>query len=184
MKKLIATAILLLMASALASAQNADHAYRAEGYGFLTENAPQGPSGGFGGVVFLYRGLGVNGELAEAPWDFAQLSTFGKDSVFKSYITSINLYYGGPSTNEKKGEPFVTAGYSAFSTSSALLAQPNGVNVGVGENLWLAKRVALRLEFRLIHGGRTVTIHDNDWGWTYTSSAQNIFSLRVGLTFR
>jgi hypothetical protein len=78
----------------------------------------------------------------------------------------------------------VTGGYSIFYSPGAPLSQPNGVNLGGGANIWLAKHAALRLEFRGIHGGRTVTIHDNDWGWSYSAGPQNILSFRVGLTFR
>lgn len=46
MKKLIATAVLLLMTSTLASAQNADHPYHVEGHLFAAEEAKVGPAGG------------------------------------------------------------------------------------------------------------------------------------------
>ncbi len=166
MNKFILIAALLLSVPESAWPQNSDRVYRAEGYGFLAENAPLGPSGGGGGEVFVYKGFGAGGELTEAPWSFSQTGMFGNSSTYRNYITSANVYYGVPSTNNRKLEVFVTGGYSFFHSSGGPLSQPNGVNIGIGYNLWLAKRAALRLEFRGIRGGRTVTIHDNDFGWT------------------
>ncbi len=184
MKKHIAKAGLLLLIPTIAWAQNADHAYRAEGYGFLAENAPLGPSGGGGGEIFVYKGFGIGGELTEAPWSFSQTGMFGNSSTFRNYITSANVYYRVPSMNKSNFNVFVTGGYSIFDSSGGPLSQPNGVNIGIGYDLWLVKHAALRLEIRGIRGGRTVTVHDNDWGWTYSSAPENIFSLRIGVALR
>jgi hypothetical protein len=72
-KILIATAALLMMVSTLASAQDADHPYRGQGYLFFGVGPGVG-SGynpvikqvGFGGEGFLYKGLGAGAEAAYA----------------------------------------------------------------------------------------------------------------------
>jgi hypothetical protein len=75
-KRLIATAVLLLMALAMASAQNEDTPYRGQGYFFVglgpgTSSYLQSPlivHGGGGGEGFLYKGLGLGAEAGYARW--------------------------------------------------------------------------------------------------------------------
>lgn len=80
MKKLIATAVLLLMTSTLASAQNADHPYHVEGHLFPAEEAKVGPVGGGGVEGLSSDGLGLGGEYVKA------------ESPFDENIISVNLF--------------------------------------------------------------------------------------------
>jgi hypothetical protein len=184
MNKLILITALVLSVPVSAWPQNADRVSPVEGYGFVAENAPLGPSAGGGGEVFIYKGFGAGGDFTEAPWSFSQTGMYGNSSMFRNYITSANVYYRVPSKSNDRLEYFVTGGYSIFHSSGGPLTQPNGLNIGIGYNLWLAKHAALRLEFRGIRGGRTVAIHDDPFGWSYITGAQNIFSLRIGVAFR
>jgi hypothetical protein len=102
MKYLTLSAAILVLFPILASAQDADHVYRLEGYGFAAYNVTQGPAGGGGGEVFLFKGLGVGGEYAKAS------SPNGEQTV------SANLYYGLTSTRKHRIEPFVTGGSTLF----------------------------------------------------------------------
>jgi len=74
------------------------------------------------------------------------------DSVAE-IMFSANAYYGLPSTNKNKLEPFVTGGLTLFDLPT-LGGHASGGNTGGGANVWLAKHVALRLEFPVTHGGR------------------------------
>jgi hypothetical protein len=66
MKAFIFLLGLLTLISTSAFAQNSNQAYHADGYGFFSYNAPQGPSFGGGGEAFLYKGLGVGIDFAPA----------------------------------------------------------------------------------------------------------------------
>src|SRR5208337_3162890 len=75
MKRRIVKAALLLMVPALASAQDADHPYRGQGYFFVgfgtgtaTYRNPLIVHVGGGGEGFLYKGLGFGAEAGYANW--------------------------------------------------------------------------------------------------------------------
>jgi hypothetical protein len=78
----------------------------------------------------------------------------------------------------------VTAGYSLFFQGSGGLSQPNGINGGAGANIWFAKHAALRLELRIIHGGRNQSVTATNLGINYATPTLSIYSIRVGVTFR
>jgi hypothetical protein len=172
MKKLIATAALLLLVPTLASAQNVDHVYHAEGYSFVADEATVGPAGGGGGEGLFSNGFGLGGEYVKAQ------SPFGEN------IISANMFYHfGPSTNKRRFEPFVTGGFNRFSISNIDLYPVFGWNFGCGANIWLKKHVGLRLEGRDTIGGRSISIDYEPSGNSYTAP-QNVVSFRIGVTFR
>jgi len=112
MKKVIATAALQLLVPVLASAQNADHQYRAEGYIFIgvgsgTDN-PSFEHVGGGGEARLFKGLGVGGELG----------AIGRPGEGEG-VFSI-----GPSTSDvtdRRSTPLLRADTRAPSTGTCLL---------------------------------------------------------------
>jgi hypothetical protein len=181
MKKLIATAGLLLVVPMLASAQNADHQYNGQGYLFFAEGAT-GPATfhfGGGGEGFVYKGLGLGAELEHS-------AGWSSGTSLGTWIGSADVsYHFGASTKNRKLEPFVTGGYTFFfirgispSTDFA-----NGGNFGCGVNIWLKKHAALRLEIRDSVGGRNISIDYEPWGTSYLAP-QHLVSFRIGVTFR
>jgi hypothetical protein len=198
MKKLIVRAALLLLVPMLASAQDADHVYHVEGYSFFagarsgtgsfqwgssTISLPSGsvsnsPQFGGGGEGFVYKGLGLGGELLRSTqsWEGATLNT---------WIGSVNVsYHTRPSTKNRKLEPFVTGGYSFFSVPGTGLGIANGGNFGVGINIWPKDHAALRLEIRDDVGGRDLSVEFDPSGTTYLRSSQHLVGFRIGYTFR
>jgi len=196
MKRLIATAALLLLAPSLVSAQNPDHPYRAQGYFFVgpivsntryvvnpdyygtvfTSGEPLPPdlffherggaNIGFGGEVFVYKGLGVGAEAGYAgpDWSFDGNGAVGVGSIDASY-------HFFRKKNHRKVEPFATGGYSLYFGDRT--AFQHGYNLGGGVNLWVAKHAALRLEVR--DQGHINYFH---------SAFTHFVAFRVGMTFR
>ena len=173
MKTLIAKTALLLMVPALASAQNADHPYRGQGYFFFgwgtgTPSFFQHPlivHGGGGGEGFLYKGLGFGAEAGYASWGGYYAKAWTASGDF-SYHFRRHARPGGV-------DPFVLGGISFVGPTmvGGGRGSPAG-NFGGGANLWLAKHAALRFEFRDIVGATQF--------WSYS----HYISFRVGMTFR
>ncbi|MBZ5560941.1 MAG: hypothetical protein LAP13_00815 [Acidobacteriia bacterium] len=192
MRKLVATLGLLLLVPAMAPAQEAEHPSRGQGYVFLApivSNARYvfspacygvvfppgqpppadcfshkrgGVNAGFGGEVFVYRGLGVGTEFGYAGQDWS----FGSNGIG---VGSVNGSYHF--SRQKKAEPFVTGGYSLYFGDRT--AVQNGYNLGGGANLWVSKHAALRLEVR--NQGNINQFH---------SQFTQFVAFRVGMTFR
>jgi opacity protein-like surface antigen len=163
MEKLIATAALLLLGPALASAQVASPRDWRQGYVFFSPLATHfGKQGaGFGGEKSLYGGLGIGVDFAyESPsWslDFAQHIPAGLGSADLSYIFF---------PRSSRVEPFAEGGYTLdFGDRAA-----NGYNLGWGVNLWLRKNMAFRPEVRY-------------YGKGYFGPS-GILTFRLGFTFR
>ena len=172
MKKLIVAAALLLVVPAVVSAQDAVHGYPVEVYAFGAYEATLSVAGGGGGEWLFSNGLGLGGEFVQAVLPFDE------------FKVSANVYYHfGPSTNNRKFEPFVTGGYTYFYVPDVGLPHANGGNFGVGANIWLKKHAALRLEIRDTIGGRNISIDYEPEGNSYTAP-QNVVSFRIGVTFR
>jgi hypothetical protein len=180
MKKFISTAVLLLVFPVLASTQEADHAYRFEAYGFGATTS-MGAAGGAGTEVFAYKGLGVGGEFEGTSMPIGDRSDNSIIDKIAEIRVSANGYYGLPSTNKNKFEPFVTGGVTRFNNPN-IGGSAMGGNLGCGANVWLAKHVALRLEFRATHGGRSLSV-GNFYPITY-AAPENVASFRMGVTFR
>ena len=130
MQKLLATAALMLMVPVVASPQNADHAYRAEAYGFFAKTS-MGLAGGGGAEVFVHKGLGVGGELDRTSMPLADRSDPSEIHLFPEIRVSANGYYGLPGTNKNRLEPFVTGGLP-FLTTPPLAAGRVASTSGVG----------------------------------------------------
>jgi hypothetical protein len=186
MRKLIAAAVLLLMAPAVASAQGGEHQYRGQGYfvfGMGTASAGgEAPdlfvvSAGGGGEFFVYKGLGMGAE--------ASYAHLGRGPDLQAWIASGDLsYHFDRNARRGKTDPFVVLGVSGFFPTRGLPAgnsvffpdesgrgEPAG-NFGGGVNLWFAKRVGLRFEVR-------------DYIQEYASSGPgHDVSFRVGISLR
>lgn len=170
MKGIIATTALLVAVPIFAGAQESDHQYPAEGYAFAAWEKTVGPAGGGGGEYFVYKGLGLGGE-------------FAKGAPFGEQIISANAYFGVPSTRKNKVEPFVTGGFTHFSVGNLGPPPAEGFNIGAGASIWLTKHAALRLEGRVTHGGRDLSV-DYEPSGNYYTAPNNVVSFRIGVTFR
>ena len=180
MKKLLAIAALLFMVPVVASAQNADHAYRVEAYGFLAKTS-MANAGGAGAEVFAYRGLGVGGEFEKTSMPIGDRFDNSVIDWVAEIRVSANMYYGLPSTNKNRFEPFVTGGLTLFNNPT-IGGTASGVNLGCGANVWLVKHAALRLEFRVTHGGRSLS--EGNFYPITCAAPENVASFRIGVTFR
>ncbi len=169
MKKLIATAGLLLVTPMFTSAQEPDHQYRAKGYGFIAQERTLGFAAGGGGEASIYKRFGLGGDFVKAA------------SHFGEHMLSGNLYYGLPSTRDF--EPFVTAGVTLFIIPNTELGHVYGWNFGFGANCWLTKHAAMRLEFRDSIGGGSISPIFPFFN-TYYTTPNNVASFRIGVAFR
>jgi hypothetical protein len=167
-KKLIATAALLMMVSANLSAQNADPQHRGQGYLFLGVGSgtdlPSFEHVGGGGEVLLFRGLGVGGELGAMGRPGEGVGVFSIDASYHF------LHVRG----RPKLVPFVEGGYTRTFGNKGFTLSENLFNFGGGIHYWVFNRVGLRLEFRdyVAHEHFFVGVTDQYWG------------LRVGLALR
>ncbi|MDE3178026.1 MAG: hypothetical protein KGM47_00080 [Acidobacteriota bacterium] len=185
MKKFIVTAVLLLMAPVLASAQIAGHPPRGQGYAFIGGATHQmGLTAGFGGEVYIFHGLGAGIEAGTAGFD---TSTNGNPNWIG--LGSANLsYHFFPKEIEGHLAPFLTAGYTNFFGQDIFLHYQgpllgrnytNGYNLGGGVDFFAAKHVGLRFEVRYYsHGGRIL------WASFPNDAQLDFVAFRIGLTFR
>ncbi len=192
MKQLIATAALLLVLPSLARAQEAEHAARGQAYIFLgpivsntryiansayygvvfPPGAPLpsdlnftevgGVNAGFGGEIFIHKGLSVGPEFGYAGQDWS----FGSNGIG---VGSVDASYHF--LREKKVEPFAMGGYSLYFGDRT--ATQSGYNLGGGVNFWFSRHATLRLEVR--HQGHIERFH---------SQFTHFAAFRVGMTFR
>ena len=162
MQRWIWTVVLLMAPPGLVSAQ-ATSERRGYGYVFVAPGvATDGESAaatlhvGVGGERFVYRGLGIGGEIGYAGALLAPGAGIGVASVNSSYNFR----------RASKLAPFVTGGYSLLFRSGTL----NVANFGGGINYWFRERLGLRLELR-----DHVAVPD---------SSAHAVGLRIGLAFR
>lgn len=197
MRILIAIAGFLLGIPPFTSAQERDHSCHAQAYSFLAE-APSSASFaqpgrptisvsgsanawqfGGGGEVFVYRGLGLGGELLRSSqsWEGNSLSTI---------VGSTNLsYHFGSSMKRRAPEPFITGGYTFFYVPGIGFPHENGGNFGAGLNIWLGRHAALRLEIRDDIGGQDLSAEfEPVAGVYYQRSSNHLVGFRIGVTFR
>jgi hypothetical protein len=171
-KRLIATATLLLIVPVSAAAQEADHQYRGQGYLFFAWGTGT-PAYvhelilhvGGGGEGFLYKGLGFGAEAGYANW--------GRGYANAAISSADFSYHFGRHARRGRLDPFVLGGASFLGPMQVGggRGSPAG-NYGGGANLWIADHAALRLEFRDVVGATQF--------WNYT----HYLSWRVGMTFR
>jgi hypothetical protein len=166
MRLLIAASALLVAFPMVASAQTGKQ-HKGEGFVFFGSGVTADGEGtvhfGGGGQGFVYRGLGLGAEIGYlAPW-----SSFN-DGVAAG---AVNLsYHLLPRSEDKKVEPFMTAGYLVYARAGV----SSGFNWGGGVSLWLGKRAGLRLEVR----------DQFDRGHSDYFQSSHVIDFRVGLTFR
>lgn len=144
MKKLPAVLALLLLTPASVWAQSGESPSRGQGYAFIGPLVSDsfglergGATAGFGGEMFIHRGLGAGMEFAWAGphWTFDR-NGLGIGSVDASYH-----FFG-----HGRAEPFVVGGYSLYFGDRT--ATQSGYNLGGGLNLWLSKHAGVRLGIR------------------------------------
>lgn len=167
MKKLIAIIAWFFVMPAAVSAQNADPPHRGQGYLFFAPGVTADGGGtvhfGGGGQGFVYRGVGLGAEIGYlAPW-----SSFNDGVAAGAANLSYHLL---PKSDDKKVEPFVTAGYLVYARAGV----SSGFNWGGGVILWLGKRAGLRVELR----------DQFDRGHSDYFLSNRVIDFRVGLTFR
>lgn len=171
MKNLIAASILLLVSPLFASAQNADHPYYAQGYGFVADQATIGLAGGAGAEGIFSNGVGLGGE-------------YSYSKPLLENMLALNLFYHfGASRAKRRLEPFVTGGFTRFWIYNLNLTPAGGGNLGCGADIWVMKHLGLRLEARDTFGGRSLSIQYEPSGNYYTAP-NNVVSFRIGLAFR
>ena len=142
------------------------HAQRSYGY-FI---AGPGASANGESTATLQLAGGVEGTLGKGVGIGAELGALGPMKSFSDVlgVFSANGYYhlyGGDTS--RKGDPFVTGGYTMFFRSG----RSNLFNLAAGVNYWLHDRIGLRLEFR-------------DHIRTPGRGTVHFFNLRVGLIVR
>jgi opacity protein-like surface antigen len=184
MKKLIANMAWLFLIPMLASAQKADHPPRWQGYGFVGAGTHgMTPTAGFGGEVYVTKGLGIGAEVGAAALTTQRVTakTTGVGSADLSY-------HFFPKKIRGNGAPFVAGGYTVFfghntHTGTGLWGHKplmtQGFNVGGGVDLFASKHVGVRFDVRYHgHGG-------NILNYTYPNLDQFSFvAFRIGVTFR
>ncbi|HUJ23449.1 MAG TPA: hypothetical protein VLX58_18075 [Bryobacteraceae bacterium] len=154
----------VLLALTAVTAGYSQEFYRGQGYIFYGPG--HAPGGGVlqqiggGGEGFLYKGLGVGGELG-------YLFPSG-GFTYGLGLLSLNGSYHLNRSRHAKLSPFVTAGYSlAFRNGHA-----NLLNFGGGVTWWMAEHVGLRMEIR-------------DYVWSGCSCGpQHSPQAQIGLSFR
>jgi hypothetical protein len=157
MKGLILAVALLLVAPALALAQDAGQQYRGEGYVFIGDGLYSEDYGhlgvghvGGGGEVWLLKGLSVGSELGAMGRPGAGVGLFSIDPSYRLL----------PSFSKSKVVPFVDAGYTRPFDNDGYTRSDNLFNFGGGIHYWPFKRVGLRLDFRdYVDHGRVETNH-------------------------
>jgi hypothetical protein len=147
MKRIAAAAVLLLVVPALASGQDAAHHYPAEGYAFLGLGGPASPPYlvehmGLGGEVFLYKGLALAGEAGYARWGHACAVGCVDRRAVLSADFAYNFRLAGRAA---RFEPFLIGGYTAMGNHGV----GSSANNGAGVNVWVMRRIGVRLEFRV-----------------------------------
>ncbi len=169
MKRLIATAALLLVITASAAAQDAAPRYRGQGYAFFgmgtaTPGNPFLKYAGGGGEGFLYKGLAFGGEVEYAGEPNPQLNAWIGSADFS--------YHFGRHAARGKLDPFLVGGFSVVGPTQKGNGRgsPAG-NFGGGANWWLSTHAALRFEFRDVAGS-------NFWPYDHA------LSFRIGIAFR
>jgi len=132
---------------------------------FYSSRERGGVNAGFGGEIFVHKGLGVGVEFGYAApeWRFSRIGV-GIGSANASYH-----FFG--KNNRRRIEPYVTGGYSLYFGDRT--AFESGFNLGGGINIWMARHVGLRLEVR-----------DQDHINYFHSSFTRFVAFRVGVTFR
>jgi len=182
MKRIIMTALFLLMVLASVSAQDTDHPPRGQGYAFIGAGSRlMSPTVGFGGEVYVYKGLGMGVEVGGA-------GLTGNSNKMTGVGSADLSYHFFPKKLLNNAAPFVAGGYTVFfghntHTGTGLWGHKplatSGFNVGGGVDVFATKHVGLRFDVRYHgHGGRILNyVFPNVDQFSFTA-------FRVGVTFR
>jgi opacity protein-like surface antigen len=184
-RQLFATAVLLIMVPALASAQDTDHPPRGQGYFFVGGATHQmGVTAGFGGEVYISRGLGAGLEVGTAG---INTSTNGNPNWIGLGSADLS-YHFFPKKIEGHAAPFLTGGYTNFFGQDVVPYGPGpespdhfttGYNVGGGVDFFATRHAGLRFDVRYYgHGGRIL------WASFPNDAQLNFVAFRVGLTLK
>lgn len=160
--------VVFLFSSVLAApAQTKKYQYREQGYivfgvgtGSRIKRTVEQIGGG--GELFVFRGFAVGLDLG-----------YGNCFTCELWSSGDLIYHFRPrvARTTKGADPFVLAGGGGIFPSHNGFGYP-AVNYGGGVNLWLARRTALRIEFRDNFNG-------NNFGY-----GNHYYSFRFGVTFR
>jgi opacity protein-like surface antigen len=165
MERLIATIALLLMAPAFAPAQNSDNQIHGQGYAFCapivtsSSGASGGLNTGFGGELLFGKAFGAGAELGIARSNGVNI---GIGSIDFSYHIL---------RKDSQVEPFAVGGPSLYFGQRST---KTGFNLGGGVNLWAARHVGFRFEFRDNFGIGNVEF----------LGPTHFVGFRIGMTFR
>ena len=135
---------------------------QALGYGIA---GPTGNSAGFGGLA-LHAAAGGEVLLNGGPGVGAEVGMLGNSSSVLS-VVSVNGYHHFP-TADRKISPFVTGGYSRFTSGDGSF---NSWNVGGGADFWRNNRFGFRADFR-------------DHVRSRLRGSVHYFAVRAGIVFR
>lgn len=139
-KKIIPSALLLLVMAATALPASAQPRYKGAGYGFLSfganveGNSETLTSFGGGGEAVFNNGLGFR----------ADVGFFGPIDNLSAGIGALSPGMLYEFTVEKKTSAFVGGGYTLFFRDSTL----NGVHFGGGVRHWFTRGFGIRVEVR------------------------------------
>jgi len=179
MKKLIVVIAWLFLIPMLALAQNADHPPRWQGYGFVGAGTHEmSPTAGFGGEVYVFKGLGIGAEVGVGGLDI-----HGDQNMMIGVGSADLSYHFFPKKIRGNAAPFVAGGYTLFFGHNAADGEkdvtPDGFNIGGGVDVFATKHVGVRFDVRYHgHGGRILK-------YTFPDVAQFSFvAFRIGVTFR
>jgi len=157
--------VLLLVAPVSAQAQSAGGEIRGQGYVFIAPIVASstyippaaGFNTGFGGDILFMPGAGVGAELGLA-----------RSQNVNMGVGSINFSYRFL-RKRSRVELFVSGGPSIYFGQRSM---QTGFNLGGGVNLWAARHVAFRIEFR------------DNWGIHEFEGPTRFAGFRMGLAFR
>ena len=168
--------VALALAFPLASiAQQPEYHHWAQGYfvigfgkGTPFSYSPSIGQVGGGGEGFLYKGLGLGGEVG-------YLTGVGRAPDAAWSASGDLSYHFGRNRRRGKLDPFLLGGIS-YVGAVGIAAWGSGgsaaSNFGGGANLWISERAALRIEFRDIARATDFWIYHHYLSW------------RIGVTFR
>lgn len=176
MDKVLATMALVVFLPLVALPQDTDHQYHGQGYGVYgvgavtstlnRNNQPVVQEVGFGGEGFVFKGLGMGGELAWVHWG-------AYDN--QAWLPSVDVSYHVLGNRARaRVDPFGLFGASVYVPTMHGDRGDAAKNFGGGVNFWVKPHLALRFEFRT-----TVNRDVYEFG-----PGNPYLAFRFGVTFR
>ncbi len=179
MRKIVATAVLVVIAPALSVAQDASPRNWTQGYVFFSPAAvgtsiagarPSVLGFGFGSEARLRGGVGVGVDLAGETPTSVLVGGFGHEETGLG-LGSLDFSYH-PSAAATKADPFVNFGYTLYFGHRTA----SGYNFGGGVSIWFAKHFAFRPEVRYYGGDGSFP--------NPVPGVSGMLTFRLGLAFR